>query len=120
MSKSLSLALGMKRRAAKRKMAEGGVVKPKTLGETIGFPKRMAHGGMVDDEPRPSSVAQAILRKRKIEKDELDAQAEQEPEEPIYDELNEEAADEVSEGEDDFDKMNRVAAIRAKMRKMRG
>jgi hypothetical protein len=116
MSKSLSMALGIRLKNKKRKMADGGMVKPKTLGETIGYPKRMAEGGMVD-EPRPSSVAQAILRKRKMDADELAAQDEQEPLEPEMDELNEAAADEASEGEDTYEKQNRIAAIRAKMRK---
>lgn len=116
MSKNLSMALGIRLKNKKRKMADGGVVKPKTLGETIGYPKRMAEGGMVD-EPRASSVAEAIMRKRKMDQDEMQAQDEQEPLEPSLDELNEDAADEASEGEDTYEKQNRVAAIRAKMRK---
>lgn len=100
----------------RKKMAEGGEVKkPKTLGDTIGYPKRMAHGGEVDS---PRSIAQAIRSKKIQPEDPLEQL------EPEFDELNEEAGmepDEAldpSEGEDDFNHQNRIAAIRRK--RMRG
>lgn len=108
----------------KRKMADGGVVKPKTLGETIGYPKRMAKGGLVeedDEDEAPRSIAAAIrAKKQEIEpEDPLDQL------EPEFEELNEEAGEvseedplSADEGDDDFKKQNRIAAIRRK--RMRG
>lgn len=76
---------------------------------------RYADGGMVDDD-RAMSIAQAI-RSRKMDaihpEDPLDQL------EPEYDDLNEAAAsnpEEInpSEGDEDFDLQNRIAAIRSK------
>ncbi len=98
----------------KRKMAEGGVVKPKTLGDMIGYPKRMAQGGEV-------SISAAIrAKKQQIEpEDPLDQL------EPEFDDLNQEAGEvseddplSTDEGDDDYEKQNRIAAIRRK--RMRG
>lgn len=113
----LSVALGV-RMKNKRKMADGGVVKPKTLGETIGYPKRMADGGMVEENQQdnsPVSIAQAIRRRKQVAQEDsqvdLDAN-DDELLEPSLEELNEMAAEEASEGDDDMEKMNRIAAIR--------
>lgn len=81
---------------------------------------RYALGGMVEEEDRATSIAQAI-RMRKMDAIQPDDPLEQL--EPEYDELNEEAAsnpEEInpSEGDEDFDLQNRIAAIRRK--RMRG
>ncbi len=100
----------------KRKMADGGVVKPKTLGDTIGYPKRMAKGGEV-------SIASAIRAKKQGE--EIEPEDPLDQLEPEFDELNEEAGElseddplSTDEGDDDYKKQNRIAAIRRK--RMRG
>lgn len=116
--KSLALEFNVKKAAGKRKMSNGGVVKQKTVGEIIGYPGsspvKKAHGGMIE----PSmSIAQAIRAKKKQE--EISPEDPLDQLEPEYDELNEEAGEEsgpleVSEGNDDYDKQNRIAAIRRK------
>lgn len=119
----LPIALGVKRHMGKRKMAHGGEVKKdvRTVGEIIGYPgsgkpKKMAHGGEVE-EMKPKSIAQAIRSKKKA-KEEILPEDPFEQLEPEMEELNEEAADEVSEGDDTLERQNRIAAIRRK--RMRG
>lgn len=112
--KSFAMACGIKRQNKPKKMAHGGEVKGKTLGETIGYPGsgtnpiKKAHGGLV------KKMRESIMSKRnsQIPDDPF------EQSEPIYDELNEAASDDNAENdsENGFKKRNRVAAIRAKMR----
>ncbi len=73
---------------------------------------RYSDGGMVE---RDRSIAQAIRAKR------MEAIQPDDPMDQLEDEfpkLNEEAADDVSEGPETFDRQNRIAAIRK--RRMRG
>lgn len=116
----LSVALGV-RMKNKRKMADGGVVKPKTLGETIGYPKRMADGGMVESNQQdnsPVSIAQLIRKRKQVAQDDSQADLDannQEHLEPTLDELQEMAAEEAAQGDVEEqldDHMSRIAAIR--------
>jgi hypothetical protein len=103
----------MVKRIMAKKMAEGGEVErsdKKTLGDMIGYPKRMSEGGEV------SSIASAIMSRRNpVEEDLEDPTA---PLESELDDLNEEAASEVQEGEidDSMERRNRIAAIRKRNR----
>lgn len=115
--KSFAMACGIKRQNKTKKMSQGGEVK-KTVGQIIGYPGsgsnpiKKSRGGLIE----------AIRAKHRDEDSELNSQTPDDPfeqSEPILEELNEAASDDNADNdsEDGLKKRNRVAAIRAKMRK---
>ncbi len=158
---SLAIALSTQRHGKKKKMAMGGMATntnepkmPNDESDTSMRPaidqymgSKMAEGGevgpadLMSDDERSSSIAEAIMRKRKMMADggmvDLDANSEEHSNE--YDDLNEDAANEPqsddsqisaqpedsnekgdSREDDSENKRDMISAIRAKLKAKRG
>lgn len=132
-AESLAVAYEIQRRAGRKRMAHGGVVKkepeithPGASAFVKGFkaatgqaPVKKAHGGVVE---RPESLAAAIMERRRAksapEPEELvEGLDDLELEDDLLGDLDEEEAPVVAE--DDGDE-SRVSAIRKRMKAKRG
>lgn len=96
---SLAVAYGVQRNRKPKKMADGGPVEPTAadkIAQSFGYPnagphpKKMAHGGEVEEHY--SSIADAILAKKRAGNEQVDLEANSEEQPNQFDDLNEEEA----------------------------